>query len=191
MFRHKHSGNSFAPNRRCWAFALAVLVFLFGTSFVKAEESAAPADWEKYATPKADKIVVYKAERKLELTRGGLVLKTYHIALGRHPAGQKIQEGDGRTPEGTYFIDRRKMDSDYHLALHISYPDQYDIRRAAALHVSPGGGIMIHGEPNILNEEGKKRLFKDWTSGCIALSNRDVDEVWRLVDDGVTIDIYP
>ena len=150
-----------------------------------------PADWEKLATPKADRIVVYKAARRLELRRGNTVMRTYHIALGRNPVGPKIEEGDGRTPEGTYFIDRRNIESEYHLSLHISYPEDFDIKRAAEHHASPGGAIMIHGEPNVLNAEGKKRLFKDWTAGCIALSNTDVDEVWRLVDDGITVDIYP
>jgi murein L,D-transpeptidase YafK len=150
-----------------------------------------PADWEKLGTPKADRIVVYKAARRLELRHGDTVLRTYHIALGRNPVGPKIEEGDGKTPEGTYLIDRRNIESEYHLALHISYPEEFDTKRAAALHVSPGGSIMIHGEPNILNAEGKKRLFKDWTAGCIALSNTDIDEVWRLVDDGTAVDIYP
>jgi murein L,D-transpeptidase YafK len=152
---------------------------------------APPADWEKYVTPKADRIVVYKAARRLELRRGTTILKSYHIALGRNPIGPKIEEGDGKTPEGSYFIDRRNMASEYHLSLHISYPEEFDIRRAVALHTQPGGSIMIHGEPNVLTAEGKKRLFKDWTAGCIALSNTDVDEVWRMVDDGVAVDIYP
>jgi len=156
-----------------------------------AQLSAPPADWEKYATPKADKIVVHKAERRLDLLRGGQVIKTYHIALGRHPLGQKIEEGDGRTPEGTYFIDRRNEASDYHLALHISYPDQFDMRRAAAHHVSPGGAIMIHGQPSYLTPADRLHLKQDWTAGCIALSNADIDELWRLVDDGVPVDIYP
>lgn len=153
--------------------------------------TAPQADWEKYATQKADRIVVHKADRRLELMRGNKVLRSYPIALGRHPVGKKLTEGDGKTPEGTYFIDRRNMESEYHLSLHISYPDEFDRKRAAALRVSPGGNILIHGEPNILNAEGKKRLFKDWTAGCIALSNSNVDELWRLVDDGIAIDIYP
>jgi murein L,D-transpeptidase YafK len=172
------------------AFALTILMTLSGVAHAEATKTP-PPDWEKFATPKADRIVVYKAERRLELRRGTTVLRSYHVALGRHPQGPKIEEGDGRTPEGTYFIDRRNMASEYHLSLHISYPEEFDLKRAAAHNVRPGGGIMIHGEPNVLNAEGKKRLFKDWTAGCIALSNTDVDEVWRLVDDGVAVDIYP
>jgi len=149
------------------------------------------ADWQKFATPKADRIVVYKAQRRLELRRDGQVLRAYHIALGPHPIGPKVERGDGKTPEGTYFIDRRNMASEYHLSLHISYPEKADIKRAAALNVDPGANILIHGEPNILNHEGKARLLKDWTAGCIALHNTDMDEVWRLVDDGVTVEIHP
>lgn len=150
----------------------------------------APAEWEKLAT-KADKILVYKALRKMELRRGDTVLRTYHIALGRRPYGQKMAAGDGRTPEGRYFIDRRNMVSDYHLALHISYPDPNDLRRAASLGAKPGGSIMIHGQPSYLTPAERLQLNKDWTAGCIALSNTEIDEVWRLVDDGTEVDIYP
>jgi len=149
------------------------------------------ADWQKLATPKADRIVVYKAQRRLELRRDGQVIRFYHIALGPHPIGPKVERGDGKTPEGTYFIDRRNMASEYHLSLHISYPETADIKRAAALKVDPGANILIHGEPNILNHEGKANLLKDWTAGCIALHNTDMDEIWRLVDDGVTVEIHP
>jgi len=164
-----------------------------GAAAPPAQATPAPAapDWEKYATAKADSIVVYKSARLLQLRRHGQVIRSYHVALGRQPIGQKMEEGDGKTPEGSYIIDRRNGDSEYHLALHVSYPGESDLQRAAARHVSAGGAIMIHGEPNVLNDEGKKRLFKDWTAGCIALNNRDIDEVWRLVDDGVSVDIYP
>lgn len=147
--------------------------------------------WEKFATPKADRIVVYKALRQMQLLHGNEVLRTYHVALGRKPYGQKTEAGDGRTPEGRYFIDRRNMFSDYHLALHISYPDTNDIRRAAALGVEPGGSIMIHGLPVYLTPAEQRQLNKDWTAGCIALANPEIDEVWRLVDDGTEVDILP
>jgi lipoprotein-anchoring transpeptidase ErfK/SrfK len=158
---------------------------------VPAPTLAPTPDWQKYVSPKADSIVVYKSARILQLRRHGEVIKTYHIALGRQPIGQKMEQGDGKTPEGSYIIDRRNNESEYHLALHISYPDDRDVARAEARHVNAGGAIMIHGEPNVLNDEGKKYLLKDWTAGCIALNNRDIDEVWRMVDDGVTVDIYP
>lgn len=151
----------------------------------------AAAGWQNFGTPKADRIVVYKAQRRLELRHDGQVIRSYHIALGPHPIGPKVERGDGKTPEGTYFIDRRNMASEYHLSLHISYPETADIKRATALNVDPGANILIHGEPNILNHEGKANLLKDWTAGCIALHNTDMDEVWRLVDDGVTVEIHP
>jgi murein L,D-transpeptidase YafK len=149
------------------------------------------ADWQKLITPKADRIVVFKAQRRLELRHNGEVMRSYHIALGPHPIGPKVERGDGKTPEGTYFIDRRNPASEYHLSMHISYPETADIQRAASLNVDPGANILIHGEPNILDHEGKANLLKDWTAGCIALHNTDMDEVWRLTDDGVTVEIHP
>jgi murein L,D-transpeptidase YafK len=184
------SGRSY--RRFSYTVALAGFLLSFGLSPARADDKPSPgADWEKYATPKADKILVYKSERKMELLRGDTVLRTYHIALGHHPSGKKIQAGDGRTPEGSYTIDRRKIMSDYHLALHISYPDAYDMRQAAAKGLQPGGGIMIHGQPNYMTPGERARLGTDWTAGCIALTNPEIDEVWRLVDDGTTVDIYP
>jgi len=155
------------------------------------QTAPATPDWEKFATQKADKIVVFKSQRKLELVRKGEVIRTYPIALGRNPVGPKLWRGDGKTPEGTYFIDKRNPDSAYHLSLHISYPETADIKRATAMNVDPGGNVLIHGEPNILNHEGKANLLKDWTAGCIGLHNTDMDEVWRLTDDGVTVEIHP
>jgi murein L,D-transpeptidase YafK len=119
------------------------------------------------------------------------VLRSYHVSLGPHPAGQKEAAGDGRTPEGSYVIDWRNIRSQYHVALHISYPDRSDVKRSIVEGGKPGGAIMIHGEPNYLTNEGRKWLKPDWTAGCIALKNSEVDEVWRLVDDGTPIVIYP
>ena len=147
--------------------------------------------WEKFATPKADRIVVYKTLREMLLLHGNEVLRTYHVALGRRPQGQKVEQGDGRTPEGRYFIDRRNMFSDYYRALHISYPDRGDIQRAAARGVEPGGSIMIHGLPTYLTPAEQRQLNKDWTAGCIALTDPEIEEVWRLVDDGTEVDILP
>jgi murein L,D-transpeptidase YafK len=195
---------SLASLRRLLAASALLLTFGFvpGGHIVPARAEGNPAlprdagnppprEWEKFATPKADRIVVYKALRKMELLRGNEVLRAYHVALGRRPYGQKTEAGDGRTPEGRYFIDRRNMYSDYHLALHISYPDPNDLRRAAALGVAPGGSIMIHGQPVYLTPAERLQLNKDWTAGCIALTNPEIDEVWRLVDDGTEVDILP
>ena len=140
---------------------------------------------------KADRVVVVKHKRELLLMRGNKVLKAYPVALGFHPAGAKRREGDGRTPEGIYVIDRRVPASHYHLALHISYPNATDQARAAALHQAPGGAIMIHGMPSWFGGRDTLQFADDWTNGCIAVSNSAIEEIWRAVDDGTAIEIRP
>lgn len=139
----------------------------------------------------ADRVVVRKAERRLQLFAGAAVLGDYEISLGRNPEGPKRALGDGRTPEGRYRIDFRKPDSDYYRALHISYPSARDRQRAAALGVEPGGAIMIHGLPNGLGVIGPAHRLVDWTDGCIALTNEEMDELWAMVPDGIPIEILP
>jgi len=134
---------------------------------------------------RADQIVIHKARREMLLLRGNTVLRSYRIALGREPVGDKQCEGDGRTPEGRYVIDRRNPKSRYHLALHISYPNPEDTARAQAAGVEPGGDIMIHGL-----KDGERR-DGDWTQGCIAVSDEEMDEIWGLVPDGTVIVIEP
>jgi murein L,D-transpeptidase YafK len=139
----------------------------------------------------ADRILVDKSERSLKLmTRGGL-LKTYRIALGPNPEGHKQQEGDGRTPEGTYVIDFRKRDSAFHRALHISYPNAADRTAARKRGVSPGGDIMVHGLPNGMSTLGSLHLRRDWTQGCIAVTSDEIEQIWRVVPDGTAIEIRP
>lgn len=140
---------------------------------------------------RADRIVVEKAARRLTLLRGDTVLKTYRVALGRSPVGSKQQEGDHRTPEGGYLIDRHKLDSDFHRALHISYPNPHDSAAAAARGVSPGGDIMIHGLPNGRGWIGKLHRKSDWTAGCIAVTDAQIEEISRAVADGTPIEIRP
>lgn len=140
---------------------------------------------------KADLVVVYKAERILQLKRAGRVLRTFPIALGRNPVGPKLQEGDGRTPEGVYTLDWRNPDSQFYRALHISYPRQGESVHAIRWGVSPGGHIMLHGLPNGVAAEEVGHPRRDWTEGCIALTNEQIDEIWARVDDGTTIIIYP
>jgi murein L,D-transpeptidase YafK len=140
---------------------------------------------------KADLVVVYKAERILQLKRAGRVLKTFPIALGRDPKGPKLQEGDGRTPEGVYTLDWRKPDSQFYRALHISYPREGESVHATRWGVSPGGHIMLHGLPNGVSAERIGHPRRDWTNGCIALTNEEIDEIWARVEDGTTIIIYP
>jgi murein L,D-transpeptidase YafK len=134
---------------------------------------------------KADRIVVHKSRREMLLLRGESLLRTYRVALGREPVGHKVQEGDGRTPEGRYTIDRRNPKSQYHLSLHISYPNEADRERARELGVAPGGDIMIHGL-----KDGRRRET-DWTQGCIAVTNEEMNEIWALVPDGTVVEIHP
>jgi murein L,D-transpeptidase YafK len=140
---------------------------------------------------KADRVIVLKGQRRLLLLHGGETLKAYTVALGPAPQGHKSREGDGRTPEGTYRLDARNPRSRFHRALHISYPNESDRARAVAAGASPGGDIMIHGLPNGLGWIGKLHRFVDWTDGCIAVTNREMEEIWRAVDDGTPIEIRP
>ncbi|MDQ3197662.1 MAG: L,D-transpeptidase family protein [Verrucomicrobiota bacterium] len=149
-------------------------------------------EWNALAIDaQADRILVEKAARRMTLFRGGTPLKIYRIALGRAPVGHKVQEGDQRTPEGIYSIDRRKPDSDFHRALHISYPSPDDVARARELGVEPGGDIMIHGQPNGRGGVGALHRARDWTAGCIALTDAQIEEIWRSVPDGTPIEIRP
>jgi murein L,D-transpeptidase YafK len=134
---------------------------------------------------RASQIVVNKARREMLLLRGESILRTYRIALGRDPVGHKQQEGDGRTPEGRYTIDRRNPQSKYHLSLRISYPNAGDRVRALEAGVEPGGDIMIHGLKDGLPAPG------DWTQGCIAVTDAEMDEIWNLVAEGTPIVIHP
>jgi len=138
-----------------------------------------------------DRIVVEKAARQLLIFRDGGRLKTYHIALGRSPIGPKEKEGDMKTPEGIYKIDSRNAQSSFHLALHISYPSADDDARAAERGVSAGFDIMIHGIPNGLGWMGAFHRWKDWTAGCIALTDEEIEELWRVTPDSTTIEIRP
>ena len=134
---------------------------------------------------RVDRVVVHKSRRELLLLSGESVVRSYRIALGRDPIGHKQREGDGRTPEGRYTIDRRNPNSRYHLSLHISYPSAADVERARAAAVDPGGDIMIHGlKPGVVHPS-------DWTQGCIAVTDAEMDEIWSLVPDGVPIEILP
>ena len=139
----------------------------------------------------ADRILVEKAARRLTLLRGETVLKTYRVSLGREPVGPKEFEGDQRTPEGIYTIDFHKPDSDYHLALHISYPEQRDIDRVAPHNRSAGSDIMIHGLRNGDGWIGGFHRQSDWTAGCIAVTDFEIEEIYRAVPDGTPIELRP
>lgn len=138
-----------------------------------------------------DRVVVYKAKRIMELMFQGKVVKSYTISLGDNPVGHKVQQGDERTPEGTYLIDYRNRNSSYHRSLHISYPNRQDKENAKRLGVDPGGLIMIHGLPNGYGWAKALYTKRDWTDGCIAVTNEQIEEIWGLVKDGTPITINP
>jgi murein L,D-transpeptidase YafK len=138
-----------------------------------------------YDGPEVTRILVYKDSRKMYLMHHNQPLKVVDIDLGFAPEGHKEREGDGRTPVGDYYIDRRNPESAYHLSLGISYPNAEDMARAQAMGVSPGGDIFIHGQPN-----GKRVRRDDWTAGCIAVSNREMRKIYAMVRTGTPISIY-
>jgi murein L,D-transpeptidase YafK len=138
-----------------------------------------------------DHIVVEKSARRLSIFRDGKRLKSYRVALGRNPIGAKEQEGDMKTPEGVYKIDSRNPQSDYHLALHVSYPSDEDTARAAERGVNAGFDIMIHGLPNGGGWIGAFHRRHDWTAGCIALTDEEIEELWRVVPDQAPVEIRP
>jgi murein L,D-transpeptidase YafK len=133
----------------------------------------------------ADAVFLDKSERRLDLLRDGAVIASYDVALGFEPEGHKTEEGDGRTPEGEYLLDWRNPQSRFHLSLHISYPDATDRAQAEARGVSPGGDLFIHGTPLWARGRG------DWTLGCIAVSNDEIETIWAAVPDGTPITIDP
>ena len=149
-----------------------------------------PVDDPEGDPPVAASVLVEKAARRLTLRdAAGQPLRVFTgIALGFAPIGPKRVEGDGRTPEGHYVIDYGNPDSAYHLSLHVSYPDSDDLARAAQAGRSAGGLIFLHGQPNA---DGRTRIRGDWTDGCIALSNAEIEEIWRRVADGTPIEIRP
>lgn len=140
---------------------------------------------------KVDLVVIYKADRLLQLKHQGRMVRSYDIALGVTPEGHKRMEGDGRTPEGVYTLDWRNPNSSFYRSLHVSYPREDDQRAADRWGVSPGGLIMVHGLPNGRQARDVGHPNNDWTNGCIAVTNEEMDEIWSMVDDGTTIIIFP
>jgi murein L,D-transpeptidase YafK len=139
----------------------------------------------------ADRVVVLKKERTLQLVNHGKVVKTYKIALGGDPVGPKTRQGDHKTPEGTYVLDFRNAHSQFHKAIHISYPSERDHAAARAKGISPGGDVFVHGLPNGFGYVGAAHRLKDWTDGCVAVTNEEIDEIWKSVADGTPIEIRP
>lgn len=174
--------------RRRWKLvAGAAVVLLAIVAYVRwfSDEGPLAAD------AKVDRVVVLKGERRLELFQSGKLLKTYRVPLGGNPVGPKTQAGDHKTPEGSYVLDWRNPSSKYHLSLHVSYPSASDAAAARQRGVIAGGDIMVHGLPNKLEWIGKFHRLWDWTDGCIAVTNSEMDELWRAVPDGTPIEIRP
>jgi murein L,D-transpeptidase YafK len=142
-------------------------------------------------TAVADRVVVNKSKRELLLLRSGRVIRSYRVALGRNPIGPKEREGDGKTPEGGYIIAGRNPGSAFHRSLRVSYPNDADRERAARRGFRPGGDIMIHGLPRGQGSIGAAHRDTDWTEGCIAVTNQEIEEIWRLVPDGTAMQINP
>jgi murein L,D-transpeptidase YafK len=162
---------------------LAVFILFCATSFA--------SDKSDKPEIKADSVLVLKRERVLQLLKDGKPFKIYKIALGSQPQGAKTQQGDNKTPEGKYVIDSRNPQSTFHLSLHVSYPNVQDTAKAKARHVSAGGDIMIHGLPKAYAWLGAAHRAHDWTLGCIAVTNPEIEEIWRLVPNGTPIEIRP
>ncbi len=151
----------------------------------------APATAGAGEFPVADLVVIEKAQRKLYLLKEGKIFRTFRIALGIRPIGDKKQEGDFKTPEGSYTLDRRNPNSEFFLSIRVSYPDAADMREAAALGVDPGGSIMIHGQPNEPTRSEAYYRTQDWTNGCIAVSNSDMIDIWLMTGENTPIEIRP
>lgn len=149
--------------------------------------SSCATKFRTYNGPEVTRVVVMKANRRMYLLHNERLLKAYDIDLGFAPDGPKEVEGDGRTPEGRYYIDRRNPESSFHLSLGISYPNELDVERASSMGVSPGGDIFVHGAPR----PGIDRNGPDWTAGCISVTNREMEDIYAMVRDGTPIDIFP
>ncbi len=147
----------------------------------------AKSKFKRYSGPQVTQILIDKSDREMFLLHGGKVLKSYKVDLGFAPVGHKEFEGDGRTPEGVYRINRRNPNSAFHLSIGISYPNDQDRAKARAMGKSPGGNIFIHGGPKLRRNKGKK----DWTAGCISVSNKEIEVIYAMVQDGTPILIKP
>jgi murein L,D-transpeptidase YafK len=168
-----------------WTTGTFGLLILIGAVYYLSPE-------ERLSTgQKIDKIVVKKSERRMEVYSGGQLIKSYRISLGRNPKGGKEFEGDKRTPEGHYTINDKNPNSAYHKNLGVSYPNPGDIEEARKRNLNPGGDIKIHGIRNGFGFIGKFQRMLDWTAGCIALTNDEMDELYDRVDIGTPITIEP
>jgi murein L,D-transpeptidase YafK len=160
-----------------------------GLIFVLLLGAAACSKFKTYNGPEVTRVVIWKDARVMRLYHHEKVLEQYQIGLGFEPLGHKQFEGDGKTPEGRYLIDRRNPNSDFHLSLGISYPNARDIEVARAAGRSPGGDIFIHGTAKPFAR--LQRKGEDWTAGCISVTNRQMEDIYAMVRNGTVVDIYP
>jgi Uncharacterized protein conserved in bacteria len=189
-------GISLTANRQPLTASLLLAIALIAGSTAARAESPLPSSAlltpsVEPALPMADRVLVSKSERTLQLLRNGEVLRTYKVALGLRPEGHKEFEGDFRTPEGVYHLSRRNPNSEYFLSIQIDYPNERDIARARRQGVRPGGAIMIHGQPNMPRKPRDYYSNVDWTEGCIAVSNSDMVEIWLMTPPDTPIEIKP
>lgn len=161
----------------------ALAVLLLGVPGV-AQRAAQPA-------LHADRVLVLKKERTLQLLRQGKMIRSYKVALGGDPIGPNARQGDHKTPEGLYVLDSRNPHSQFYKSIHISYPSAREREAARQRGVSPGGGVFVHGLPNGYGWVGSSHRLKDWTDGCIAVTNTEMDDIWQAVADGTPIEIRP
>jgi murein L,D-transpeptidase YafK len=169
------------------AINLCILILAIAGIFAWAQLAAPPLPEGVHA----DLVIVKKGAHSLALYRGTKLLRSYRVSLGPQPHGPKQREGDGRTPEGKYTLDYRKANSSFHRSLHVSYPSLQDVAAARDRGVTPGGLIMIHGIANGLGLIGRLHTLIDWTDGCVAVTDREIEEIWRVVPDGTPISIEP
>lgn len=163
---------------RIWVFTLWMLF-----AFTTAQSAAKPLH--------ADRVLVMKRDRILQLLSQWNVIRSYKVALGSDPIGPKTRQGDHKTPEGEYNLDSRNPRSQFHKSIHISYPNAQDRAAARARGVSPGGNVFVHGLPNGYGFVGASHRLKDWTDGCIAVTNEEIEEIWDAVPNGTPIEIRP
>jgi murein L,D-transpeptidase YafK len=170
-----------------WSCLICLICLSLGLALLAAHQNGQPLPRDV----RVDRVLIEKAARRLTLYRRDQPLKSYHIALGSSPVGHKQREGDGRTPEGQYRIQARNERSAFYLGLQLSYPSQRDREDAAGRHESPGGAIMLHGLPNGLGWIGSWHRLRDWTAGCVAVADFEMEEIWRSVGVGVSVEIVP
>lgn len=162
-------------------FRLPLFVFVLFSMAVSAEKLPTPVD----------KVVVEKSSRKMRLYSGASEIAVFPVSLGRSPVGAKACEGDNKTPEGVFRVLEHKSDSAYYLSLRLSYPEPGNIASAAAKGCKPGSDVMIHGMRNGFGWLGRTHLWRDWTRGCIAVTNEEMKKIWALVPDGAVVEIKP